>query len=198
MNQNNIDISIGHIKDAKGIDLNQYLDISIDRIQNTERKYESLYARYLLDQLIKKKIGISLKSSGFCKDDKGKPILNKVTNYFVSISHSNGLVAVGLGNIEFGIDLEKQIDDEYSFLEVAFESNHWDRIKNNKEEVLNSFCKLEAYSKLLGTGFNLEPKDYKISEDLHFYNEQLVIENTSFHFVCVSFQKSNFTINSVK
>ena len=38
MNQNNIDISIGHIKDAKGIDLNQYLDISIDRIQNTERK----------------------------------------------------------------------------------------------------------------------------------------------------------------
>ena len=198
MNQNNIDISIGHIKDAKGIDLNQYLDISINRIQNNERKFESLYARYLLDQLIQKKIGICLKSSGFGKDDKGKPILNNVTNYFVSISHSNGLVAVGLGNVEFGIDVEKQIGDEYAFLEVAFESKHWDTIKNNKEEVLHSFCKLEAYSKLVGTGFILEPKDYKISDDLHVYKEQLLIENTSFHFVCVSFQKSNFTINSLK
>ena len=198
MNHNNIDVSISHINDVKGLDLTQYLDISINRIQNRQRKLESLYARYLLDQLIEKKIGISLKSSGFSKDDKGKPILNKVSNYFVSISHSNGLVAVGLGNVAFGIDIEKQIEDDYTFLEVAFESKHWDSIKNNKEEVFHSFCKLEAYSKLLGTGFNLEPKDYKISEDLYEYKEQLFIENTSFHFICVSFQKSNFTINSVQ
>ena len=198
MNHNNIDVSISHINDVKGLDLTQYLDISINRIQNRERKLESLYARYLLDQLIEKKIGISLKSSGFSKDDKGKPILNKVSNYFVSISHSNGLVAVGLGNVAFGIDIEKQIEDDYTFLEVAFESKHWDSIKNNKEEVLHSFCKLEAYSKLVGTGFNLEPKDYKISDDLHVYKEQLLIENTSFHLVCVTFQKSNFTINSLK
>ncbi len=198
MNHNNIDVSISHINDVKGLDLTQYLDISINRIQNRQRKLESLYARYLLDQLIEKKIGISLKSSGFSKDDKGKPILNKVSNYFVSISHSNGLVAVGLGNVAFGIDIEKQIEDDYTFLEVAFESKHWDTIKNNKEEVLHSFCKLEAYSKLVGTGFNLEPKDYKISDDLHVYKEQLLIENTSFHLVCVTFQKSNFTINSLK
>jgi phosphopantetheinyl transferase len=197
MNQNKIDVSIGHINDAMELDLNQFLDININKIQNKERKFESLYARYLLDKLIEEKIGMSLEGSGFYKDEKGKPLLKKASNYFISISHSNGLVAVGLGNVEFGIDIEKEMDDNYKFLEVAFQPKHWELIKNDKQDVIYSFCKLEAYSKLLGTGFMVEPKEYKVSEDLYVNKEKIFIENNSYHFVCVSLHKSNFTINSL-
>ena len=197
MNQNKIDVSIGHINDAMELDLNQFLDININKIQNKERKFESLYARYLLDKLIKEKLGMSLKGIGFYKDEKGRPLLKKDSNYYISISHSNGLVAVGLGNVEFGIDIEKEMDDSYKFLEVAFQPEQWELIKNNKQDVIHSFCKLEAYSKLLGTGFMVEPKEYKVSQDLYVNKEKIFIENNSYHFVCVSMHKSNFTINSL-
>jgi len=196
MIQNKIDISIGHINDAMKLDLYQFSDHNINRIQNSERRFESLYARYLLDKLMKEKVGMSLVESGFYKDEKGKPLLKKTTNYFISISHSNGVVAVGLGNVQFGIDIEKEMDDDYKFLEVAFEPKQWEIIKNNKQDVIHSFCKLEAYSKLVGTGFMVEPNEYKLSDDLYVNKEKFFIEKNSYHFVCVSVHNSNFTIKS--
>ena len=197
MMQNKIDISIGHINDAMKLDLYQFSDHNIDRIQNSERRFESLYARYLLDKLMKEKVGMSLIESGFYKDEKGKPLLKETTNYFISISHSNGVVAVGLGNVQFGIDIEKEMDEDYKFLEVAFEPEHWKIIKNNKQDVIHSFCKLEAYSKLLGTGFMVEPKEYEVSDDLYVNKQNIFFEKNSYHFVCVSLLNSTFTINSV-
>ncbi len=84
------------------------------------------------------------------KDENGKPFFPDSPNVFFSIAHADGMVAVAIGDIRCGIDVEgnrkvsKRIRDKY--LDGATE-----------EEALLRWTERESYGKYEGSGFFAEP-----------------------------------------
>jgi phosphopantetheinyl transferase len=73
--------------------------MSFEKIKNEKRKKEWLGARILLREIIGKYTQIFY-------DQKGKPFVNE--NFFVSVSHTDTLIAVLVSkNPELGVDIEK-------------------------------------------------------------------------------------------
>ena len=71
--------------------------------KNENSKVESFTAWALLNELLNEVTGVGLSGYEVSFSSRGKPLLN---GYYVSISHSNGVVVVGCSSVDFGLDVE--------------------------------------------------------------------------------------------
>ncbi len=89
------------------------------------------------------------------KTELGKPYFADCPNTFFSISHTNGLAVVAIGDSECGIDAEKN-------REVS------ERIRNkylsgsSENDAIIKWTERESYGKLEGSGFFAKNKDIKV------------------------------------
>lgn len=134
-------------------------DPYLDKFIDLNRKKESIAARMLLNQLCQKHLGRSLSDLNFTKDAYGKPT---VSGSFCSISHCQGWVFVGLGSVNFGLDLEYLDLIHSQQLKEAFSDSEWKEISGHPEKVFTQFSIKESVSKCQGQGFLISPNEIKI------------------------------------
>lgn len=100
----------GKINDVSDVEYREiYLSLSssrrlhIDKMKKEEARKRSLLATYLLDKLTSE---LGIDNAAVECDENGKPHLND-DGVFISISHSNEMVACAVDNEPIGIDVEK-------------------------------------------------------------------------------------------
>ncbi len=98
---------------------------------------------------------LNLPSGEIKKTEFGKPYFADCPNTFFSISHTNGLAVVAIGDSECGIDAEKS-------REVS------ERIRNkylsgsSETDAIIKWTQKESYGKLEGSGFFAKNKDIDV------------------------------------
>ena len=93
------------------------------------------------------------------KDEMGKPFFQKHIDYDLSISHTDGLVAVAVGkNHKIGIDVEKIHKVSTTIINKYYSKSEKKALSRNRvnTELIETkiWTMKEAYSKCLGTGLN--------------------------------------------
>ncbi|MGN0569012.1 MAG: 4'-phosphopantetheinyl transferase family protein [Candidatus Fimenecus sp.] len=108
-------------------------------------------------------------------EKNGKPLAD---NCFVSISHSENMIAVCTSDKPVGIDIE-YIDDSRNFCRLAerfFKDSELEFFNRRKDAVsfYEIWTKKEAYSKILGTGTGEIFKGFDVFSlnDVVFHTEQ--------------------------
>lgn len=153
-----------HVLNYTMEELIPYTDSWCEKLMEQVRKKESLLARLLIDKITNKYLQKSIDQLGFIKSIQGAPYFSKKTEIFLSITHSNGFVGVSLSTTPIGIDFEKIEKNNYQELQIAFDKEDWDIVKNSSVEVFKYFSLKESYSKMIGTGFTTEPSSIKIEK----------------------------------
>lgn len=141
-----------------------YRDAYIESFSNEKRARESLLARYLLDELLKKNFDINLHALGLEKDEQGKPFFRNHSTLHLSIAHSNGLVAVALCDTPLGIDVEEFFPAQHRDLKIAFNEYEKKIVGEDALTAYRLFSQKEAISKLKGHGFLVEPNEINTLE----------------------------------
>jgi len=160
-------LEYGHISDYESELLSNYKDDWCNSIVDIKRQKESLLARLLLDKICRKNIRKTLAEALFKKDSQGRPYFQNHPELFISITHSHGHVWTAIAASPIGIDFEK-IDPAFkNDLKIAFDEADWQLVSNDCMEIYKYFSLKESYSKMIGTGFNREPSEIKISELQH-------------------------------
>ncbi|MAZ37534.1 MAG: hypothetical protein CL842_08800 [Crocinitomicaceae bacterium] len=118
----------------------------IREIKHSSRRKEKIAVLYLLANFFDE-VELSY-------DDQGKPQLSN-SNKFISISHSNAILAVGIGNNDFGLDIEKLThkavriskkfihDNDFRIVESMSESFHKTLIWSAKEAIFKKYSQRE-------------------------------------------------------
>ena len=156
-------IDHNHISQFDLNELQTYSDRWCQKINDLSRKKESLLARLLLDKLCKKLGFGSIQKCGFNKNEKGKPFFSNEPEVHLSITHSDGYVWVAVSNSPIGIDFEKVSKEFKNELEIAFSDTDWKFVSNDFQKIFQYFSLKESYSKMIGTGFTMEPKKIQLS-----------------------------------
>ena len=159
-----------------------YRNAYTDSFSNEKRARESLLARYLLDELLKKNFDKNLHSLGLEKDEQGKPFFRNHRALHLSIAHSNGLVAIGLCDVPLGIDVEEFFPAQHRDLKIAFNEAEKKIVGEDALTAYRLFSQKEAIAKLKGHGFLVEPNEINTLE----YQDNIVSGTLSFaerHFV---------------
>ena len=186
-------------------ELLNFSDVWCQKINDLSRKKESLLARLLLDKLCKKMGLRSIQECGFNKNEKGKPYFSNEPEVHLSITHSDGYVWVAVSNSAIGIDFEKVNIEAKNELEIAFNKSDWEFVSNNVKTIFQYFSLKESYSKMMGTGFTMEPAKIEISL-LHkngFYtflksaNDSYVLTLTALNFDPKDYIESQFILSSL-
>lgn len=180
-------VSIGHITQLSAQD--HWEDEYIAGFKTAERKKESILARKLLNELCLFHFAKTVKDLDFRKTDKGKPILNLG---HCSISHSGGVVAVGVSKLNFGIDIENMNQPNCEQLEIAFSKEEWLNFKGNSADIIKAFSMKEAITKKTGTGFLINPDSINIKQEKHFIQRVLSFSSER-EFVLSICSEENFT-----
>ncbi len=153
-----------HVLNYTMEELIPYTDSWCEKLMDQVRKKESLLARLLIDKITNKYLQNSIVQLGFTKTIQGAPYFSRKPEMFLSITHSNGFVGVLLSTTPIGIDFEKIQKDNYQELQIAFDKEDWDIVKNSSVEVFKYFSLKESYSKMIGTGFTTEPSSIKMDK----------------------------------
>lgn len=150
VNYNELNIINNYDKYFKYLDKNE-----ISKINSLKSKYDQV--RSLLGLLLIKAFTIRNKCDYIIKQNEyGKPYLidNK---FYYNISHSNEYVALGISNIDIGIDIEYDNKDDINYKEWTTK---------------------ESFFKLIGKGLLMNDEDYKID-----YNSNIInYNNTNYRF----------------
>ena len=150
VNYNELNIINNYDKYFKYLDKNE-----LSKINSLKSKYDQV--RSLLGLLLIK--AFTIKNNGnyiIKKNDYGKPYLidNK---FYYNISHSNEYVALGISNIDIGIDIEYDNKDNINYKEWTTK---------------------ESFFKLIGKGLLMNDEDYIID-----YNSNIInYNNTNYKF----------------
>ncbi len=116
----------------------------INNIRNYHRKKESICAWSLLNGLVKDTFCKELVEYPFRYNKNGKP---EFDNFFVSLSHSKGIVCVAIADYEIGIDIEK-------IRNLNFQEKLKEKLGVNpqisNENFIALFTRKEAYVKAKG------------------------------------------------
>lgn len=169
-----VHLALAHIQQELQDDL-EIKDPYIEKIKDEVRKKESILARHLLNILCKINFGRSLHQLDFRKSNHGQPLINEG---FCSISHTNGWVLVGISNLPFGLDIERIEQQEIQSLSVAFENEHWDKLRGDEQQIIADFSAKEAISKRRGTGFLIDPKTIKLESNEVIEHQYFQIKKT--------------------
>lgn len=100
------------------------------------------------------------------KDSKGCPYIVGIENVYVSITHTEGLVACAFADFRVGVDAEKIQIRRKSVEKRVFTTSESELIDNskNENEAFFAFWTLkESYLKAIGTGFAGNAKEVEFS-----------------------------------
>lgn len=149
---------------------------------------EQLISQRLLNDILESDYGLDLATIEYVYNEQGKPYLKDLDLYF-SVSHSNGVIAVGVNEAEFGIDLElvKAVPSKvitkvltpnelniYSTLNEKAKSEYFFKIWTKKEAIVKkqgtsivfNANKIETDENIYTTSFKLGHKQYILSSTI--------------------------------
>ena len=181
-----LQIECNHISNFEYVNLIQFTDSWCESIIDENRKKESLLARFLLNKICEKHGLESIFDCGFQKDKHGKPFFFKFPSLHLSISHCDGYVWVAIANYPIGIDFEKINNEAKEDLKIAFDLADWHVVEHDVNLVFKYFSLKEAYSKMIGTGFETEPSEIKIDLLHHHHVEFLSYESNDYVFTLIA------------
>ncbi len=146
----------------------------LNQIQQKDRKKQSIYAWFLLNKLVNQTFHKNLSDYTFHYNENGKP---EFKEFFVSLSHSFDVCAVGLSDKEVGIDIEKK--RPLPQMEALKE-----RLCGSKQitddEFFFAFTKVESVVKAKGLklGYHLDKINLKLDNTK---SKKIEIENQIFY-----------------
>lgn len=149
---------------------------------------EQLISQRLLNDILESDCGLDLATIEYVYNEQGKPYLKDLDLYF-SVSHSNGVIAVGVNEAEFGIDLElvKAVPSKvitkvltpkelniYSTLNEKAKSEYFFKIWTKKEAIVKkqgtsivfNANKIETDENIYTTSFKLGHEQYILSSTI--------------------------------
>jgi phosphopantetheinyl transferase len=89
------------------------------------------------------------------KEPSGKPIIKNPEGYYISVSHSGGVVAIIISDKQVGIDIEEKREIDFEKIRKGFFSE-----SEKNEPFFDVWVKREAEGKLSGEGvFALRKKE---------------------------------------
>ncbi len=142
---------------------------SIDKFINEEDKKLSLISKLLLRYLICKILNISNEDILFDKNDFGKKFLHTNKNLKFNISHTEGIVVIGISDEEIGVDIEAIKKADVSIAKNFFTPNEVNYIYTCPFKIDNKFLKVwtlkEAYIKFLGYGLKVELNSFDVIDN---------------------------------
>ncbi|MBQ3603548.1 MAG: 4'-phosphopantetheinyl transferase superfamily protein [Clostridia bacterium] len=141
---------------------------------------QSEAAYSLLKEKLAEFYNVDTAEISFFKDDKGCPFVKGIDGVFVSVTHTNGLVACAFASNRVGIDAEMISARRKSVEKRVFSDNEISLI-NKSTDADTAFFTLwtlkESYLKAIGTGFADNAKTVEF-----FGIENLIISNAENHF----------------
>lgn len=139
------------------------------RCKNEKDKLRSLMVGYVLRTALEKE-GYIYDLLEFSKDEKGKPILNRESKLFFSLSHAGDYGVCVISDRQVGVDIETtekplfQTEKEDKLIPLAkhtLTQDEWDdfascRSKQQVEAFLQYWTRKESFSKAVGLGMGME------------------------------------------
>ncbi|MBM7604833.1 4'-phosphopantetheinyl transferase [Metabacillus crassostreae] len=138
----------------------------LEKYQFFKQKYDSLLGISLLKMMQINELGSSYALS---HTDSGKPYFVGYSGE-ISISHSDGTVAVGLSTGKFGIDIESKLVNIDGSLFLSEHEQVFIQQQTDKNLLTKLWVLKESYVKALGCGFLLSPtmiSFYRIENEWH-------------------------------
>ncbi len=104
---------------------------------------------------IKQKAAEKYNNTEIIKTSKGKPYFKDIPNLFFSVSHTDGLTVIALGNSEVGIDVERVKKADLRIIK-RFLKEEADYIteKDSNRRFFEIWTKKEAFLKYKGVGIS--------------------------------------------
>ena len=114
---------------------------------------QSAMGRTLLRYALNKDYGIS--DTTVVKTDRGKPYLADYPHIHVSITHTDTLVAVAVGDVPVGVDAQTVTDKIYGRVaERMFTAGEREYAAKSHENFCEVWTKKESYVKMTGEGLS--------------------------------------------
>ncbi len=138
-------------------------------IRNTEKlsaREQSEAAHELLKESLSELYSADKASIEIKKDSLGCPYVDFLPDVFVSITHTDRLVACAVSNNRVGIDAEPLSLRKKTVEKRVFTENEINLINNSSDEntvFFTLWTLKEAYLKAIGTGFSDNAKDIEFS-----------------------------------
>ncbi|MCM3412351.1 4'-phosphopantetheinyl transferase family protein [Metabacillus litoralis] len=138
----------------------------LEKYQLFRQKYDSLLGIFLLKMIQKDELDSSYPIT---HTDRGKPYFVGYSGE-ISISHSDGTVAVGLSSGKLGIDIESKLVDIDGSLFLSEHEQIIIQQQKDRDLLTELWVLKESYVKALGCGFLLDPTTisfYMIDNEWH-------------------------------
>ncbi len=141
-------------------------DLFYKKTDKLNRAEQSTAAHSLLKSCLAVKFGRNASEIEIKKDERGCPFVDFADGIFVSISHTDGLVACALAGGRVGVDAEKIANRRprveprvYTPAEISL----IDGAENSDFAFFQLWTLKEAYLKAIGTGFAGNAKELEIT-----------------------------------
>lgn len=131
---------------------------------------QSEAAYSLLKEKLAEFYNVDTAEISFFKDDKGCPLVKGIDGIFVSVTHTNGLVACAFASNRVGIDAEKASTRRKSVEKRVFTDNEislLDKSTDADTAFFTLWTLKESYLKAIGIGFadNAKTVEFSCLED---------------------------------
>lgn len=150
----------------------------INTVTNQKGRYSSVCAEWCIKELTKDITKKSIEEITIIRDKKGKPYLKDIP-FYISISHSDDLVAVAISKNQIGIDIEKLKDRDLKICRKVCTQKEillMENSSNPTKEFYKIWTAKEAYFKKVGTGItNLKDISYENIDCIHFIENEYII-----------------------
>ena len=130
----------------------------IARIKQYTQKCESLMAEILCRVVLVQNFGMEEKDIIIKKTAQGKPFLSD-SGLFISLSHTDGMVAVAVSDCEVGVDIERTKLVDLKIAKRFFTDSEQDYVFESDDATDRFFeiwTKKEAYIKKIGKGLSTD------------------------------------------
>lgn len=127
----------------------------LERITSEKDRCNSLLAELLARYALKRSLMLDQAQIVLAHDELGKPYFDGIADAFLSISHTDGCVAVAIGETRVGVDVERLRPVKLQLADRYFDPRETSRIyaEDDREAAfMEIWTKKEAYLKMLGTG----------------------------------------------
>ena len=145
-------------------EFSSYKKDKISRCTNKKRINELIQGEKLLVQALSD-LGLKCEIPlDIVTNEYGKPYLRD-NKFFFNISHSKNYIACAISLFEVGLDIE-QIDDRYeNIIQKLLTTEELKNNETNIEYLIKIWTVKEAYTKLIGTGINMNLKEINTSSN---------------------------------
>ena len=128
-------------------------------------KRHSLYAALLARMEISSTLNQSVSNLSFNIDKNRKPYLKNVENFHFNISHTKGIILLGLSSTPIGVDIELNYNPAFDIMPNYFHEDEVHYVTAGSSEKVRSnlffyvWTRKEAFTKYTGNGLNSNLKE---------------------------------------